>query len=110
MKLSIYGWAFVYILITVAIPATHASSRSEREHGAELFKSSGCVHCHTIDGTGGNKGPDLSSVGRVASTTVIRKHIVDGGKSMPAFGEVLQPNEIDDLVAYLRSCRAKPKK
>ena len=27
---------------------------------------------------------------------------------MPAFGDVLQPAELDDLVAYLRSCKDKP--
>jgi mono/diheme cytochrome c family protein len=29
---------------------------------------------------------------------------------MPAFGEVLQPQEINDLIAYLHSCRKKPAK
>ena len=27
---------------------------------------------------------------------------------MPAFGDVLQPDEINDLIAYLHSCREKP--
>lgn len=108
MKQSISGWAFFFVSITVAIPAIQASSRSE--HGAELFNSNGCVHCHTIGKTGGTKGPNLSSVGRVATPAAIRKQIVEGGKGMPAFGEVLQPNELEDVIAYLRSCRAKPQK
>jgi mono/diheme cytochrome c family protein len=33
---------------------------------------------------------------------------VNGSKVMPAFGDVLQPTELDDLVAYLRSCKDKP--
>jgi mono/diheme cytochrome c family protein len=40
----------------------------------------------------------------------MRKQIVEGGKGMPAFGEVLEPKDIEDVIAYLRSCKAKPKK
>jgi mono/diheme cytochrome c family protein len=40
----------------------------------------------------------------------LRQQIVDGSKRMPPFGDVLQHQELDDLVAYLRSCRDKPKK
>jgi mono/diheme cytochrome c family protein len=29
---------------------------------------------------------------------------------MPAFGDDLEPDEINDLIAYLRSCREKPAK
>jgi ubiquinol-cytochrome c reductase cytochrome b subunit len=109
MKTSLFGLLlfFTFILATTTV---RASSRSEREHGSELFKANGCVHCHTINEAGGNKGPDLSSVGRTATPVAIRKQIVDGGKGMPPFGEILQPKELDDLIAYLRSCTAKPKK
>jgi mono/diheme cytochrome c family protein len=27
---------------------------------------------------------------------------------MPAFGDDLEPNELKDLIAYLKSCRQKP--
>lgn len=60
-----------------------------------------------IASVGGHKGPDLSSVGRTAKKDAIRKQIVYGSKIMPAFGEMLSPAEVDDLVAYLRSCKAK---
>jgi mono/diheme cytochrome c family protein len=35
---------------------------------------------------------------------------VDGGKGMPPFGEILKPNELNDLIAYLESCKAEPRK
>ena len=38
----------------------------------------------------------------------MRQQIVYGSKVMPAFGDVLAPDELKDLIAYLRSCRAKP--
>ncbi len=86
-----------------------ASSKAQRAHGAALFASSGCQHCHTIRNVGGTKGPNLSSVGRTKSEQAIRAQVINGSKVMPAFGNVLEPSELDDVVAYLRSCKDKPK-
>jgi mono/diheme cytochrome c family protein len=85
-----------------------ASSRSQRTHGAEVFSASGCQHCHSIGGIGGHKGPDLSGVGRRKSKAALRQQIVFGSKVMPAFGDDLEPGELKDLIAYLKSCRQKP--
>jgi mono/diheme cytochrome c family protein len=57
---------------------------------------------------GGHKGPDLSGVGRTMSKDKIREQILRGGNEMPSFTDDLQPAEVKDLVAYLRSCREKP--
>jgi mono/diheme cytochrome c family protein len=40
----------------------------------------------------------------------MRQQIVYGSKVMPAFGDDLEPNELKDLIAYLKSCRQKPAK
>lgn len=98
------------LLLLVSASSAIASSKAQRAHGAELFASSGCQHCHTIRNVGGTKGPNLSSVGRTKSEEAIRAQVVNGSKVMPAFGDVLQPSELDDVVAYLRSCKDKPKK
>jgi mono/diheme cytochrome c family protein len=87
-----------------------ASSRNQRAHGAAVFNESGCRHCHAVGGVGGHKGPDLSDVGRRKSKTAMRRQIVYGSKVMPAFGDDLDPDELRDLIAYLRSCREKPTK
>ncbi|MGA9060375.1 MAG: cytochrome c [Terracidiphilus sp.] len=87
-----------------------ASSRTQRARGAAVFSVSGCQHCHTINHAGGHKGPDLSGVGRKKSKAAMRQQIVYGSKVMPAFGNVLEPDELNDLIAYLRSCREKPAK
>jgi mono/diheme cytochrome c family protein len=97
------------LLLVPVLPAS-ASSKAQRAHGAEVFSSSGCQHCHAIRNVGGHKAPDLSGVGRTKDEAAIRTQIVGGSKAMPAFGEILQPGELDDLVAYLRSCKDKPKK
>jgi mono/diheme cytochrome c family protein len=108
MKTSFSG--LVAVILILAASSVHASSRSQREHGSGLFKANGCLHCHTMNGEGGNKGPDLSGIGRTATPAAMRKQITDGGKGMPPFGEILQKKELDDLIVYLRSCTAKPKK
>lgn len=99
----------VSLFVLVSSPL-FASSRSRREHGAQLFSASGCRHCHTIHNVGGHKGPDLSGIGRMLTETQIRTQIIHGGNEMPPFTDVLEPDEITDLVAYLRSCRQKSKR
>lgn len=104
MRLVLEG----FVLLAVGSAMAMASSPSQREHGAQVYAANGCQHCHTIANVGGHKGPDLSSVGRTAKKDAIRKQIVYGSKIMPAFGDILSPAEVDDLVRYLRSCKAKP--
>jgi mono/diheme cytochrome c family protein len=84
-----------------------ASSSAQRAHGAADFTSTGCYHCHTIRGVGGHRGPDLSGVGRRKSKAALRTQILIGSKAMPGFGDVLTPQEVKDLVAYLRACKDK---
>lgn len=92
-------------------PASGPASTDEpRGRGAQLFTETGCPRCHTIHHNGGTKGPDLSSVGRRLNESQIRNQITVGSKQMPAFGDVLNPTELDDLIAYLRSCRDKTPK
>ena len=62
--------------------------------------------CHSITGVGGKRAPDLGSVGLRRNARQIRKQIMGGGHGMPPFGEVLTKNEVNDLVAFLTSCRS----
>ena len=103
-------WLPVVCLCLAAGSHAFGSSQNQRERGAYVFAASGCRHCHTIHNVGGHKGPDLSGVGRVLSKAKIRAQILRGGNQMPPFTDDLEPAEVDVLVAYLRSCREKPKK
>ena len=96
------------LALTSSIPAF--ASASAKRRGATVFADNGCQHCHTIHRDGGTKGPDLSGVGRLLSKTQIRIQILQGGQQMPSFADVLQKSEVDDLVAYLHSCREKKPK
>jgi mono/diheme cytochrome c family protein len=107
MILSRFG--FILILAATSFFPTFASA-ADKSHGAALFADNGCQHCHTIRKNGGTKGPDLSGVGRSRSKDQIRTQILQGGHEMPAFADILKESEVNDLVAYLHSCRDKNQK
>jgi mono/diheme cytochrome c family protein len=101
---------FLSFALSLSLPAHAGSSAEQRARGAKVFADNGCGHCHTIRQKGGDKGPDLSGVGRRLSEDQIRTQILKGGQTMPPFADVLQKSETEDLVAYLRSLRDKQKK
>ena len=101
---------FLSVILTPSFFAHAASSAEQRARGAQVFADNGCAHCHTIRHKGGDKGPDLSDVGRRLNEDQIRAQILKGGQTMPPFAEVLQKSETEDLVAFLRSLRDKQKK
>lgn len=107
MKRTFSGCVFTLMLLVLAIPSAQASSRMQRERGAQLFDTSGCLHCHMMGTEGATRGPNLSEVGSKLQPAAMRERIVNGGRGMPAFGDVLKRKELDDLVAYLRSCKGK---
>jgi mono/diheme cytochrome c family protein len=101
---------FPLLVFALSLPAHAGSSSEQRARGAKVFADNGCGHCHAIRQKGGDKGPDLSGVGRRLKEDQMRTQILQGGKTMPPFSEVLQKSETEDLVAYLRSLRDKQKK
>jgi mono/diheme cytochrome c family protein len=90
-------------------PMVHAYSSKSKDAGATLFHEKGCEHCHGANGRGGDLGPDLSTVGKRLNKQQIEHQIHNGGAAMPAFGDVLQPDEIKDLVDFLHAKRKTPK-
>jgi mono/diheme cytochrome c family protein len=98
------------ILSLAASSRLPALADSAKQRGAAIFVNTGCQHCHTIRKEGGTKGPDLSGVGRTLNKTQLRTQILQGGREMPSFADILKASEVDDLVAYLHSCRDKKPK
>jgi ubiquinol-cytochrome c reductase cytochrome b subunit len=70
-------------------------------HGANLFYVKGCQYCHTMHDYGGKAGPNLTNVGNRLSKDELAIRIVNGGGNMPAYGSILNKNELSNLVAFL---------
>jgi ubiquinol-cytochrome c reductase cytochrome b subunit len=77
-------------------------------HGQVLFHDKGCEYCHTINGLGGLRGPNLSNVANRLTEQDMVIRILNGGRNMPAFGGILHPDQVSDLVAYLETRRLHP--
>jgi ubiquinol-cytochrome c reductase cytochrome b subunit len=76
--------------------------------GAVVFQYKCCRNCHAIDGVGGHRGPDLTTVG----TRLTRDQLIDqvsngtpGGGLMPAYGKQMSPAEMSAVVEFLTSLR-----
>jgi ubiquinol-cytochrome c reductase cytochrome b subunit len=69
--------------------------------GAQLFEQKACISCHSIRGTGGARGPDLTDVGKRLTGDELTWRILWGGGGMPAYNRALSPEELNALVAFL---------
>jgi ubiquinol-cytochrome c reductase cytochrome b subunit len=79
-----------------------------RLQGAALFQSKDCRNCHALEGIGGQRGPDLTTVG----TRLTRGQLIGqisngtpGGGNMPAYGKQISPAEMTALVEFLENLR-----
>jgi ubiquinol-cytochrome c reductase cytochrome b subunit len=88
-------------------PALHryANLTPSQELGRQAFGSYACTSCHIIDGIGGHRGPDLSDVGDRLNLGQFTWRINNGGGGMPAYGNILTPTRLEDIVAFLQTRR-----
>lgn len=84
-----------------------------QDNAASLFKSK-CVMCHGEDGSGNTssgkalKAKDLRSAETQSkSEAELTEVITKGRNKMPAFGQTLRPDQIQQLVAYVRHMAKK---
>lgn len=118
---------WLVVALVAAAVAVAACSGPDTSAGADLFAEPslgglrGCQTCHTVTDRPSVGGPSLLGVGSSAGERVaglgaedyLRQSIVapgawfvDGwGEGMPAYGEVLDDDQLDALVAYLLSLR-----
>ncbi|HTW61258.1 MAG TPA: cytochrome b N-terminal domain-containing protein [Terracidiphilus sp.] len=75
--------------------------------GAAVFQAKQCRNCHTIGGSGGERGPDLDYVATRMTPDQMRFKVVTGGGNMPAYGKNLSPPEIEALVSFLETLHPK---
>jgi mono/diheme cytochrome c family protein len=94
------------LAFTVADRQTaQASDTADGHRGALVFHTQSCERCHSITGVGGDRAPDLGSVGKRLRPNQIKTQILQGGHGMPPFHHVLTNDQVKDLVVFLASCR-----
>lgn len=71
--------------------------------GAELVHSKGCLYCHNIDGFGGHRGPELSTIGQQLTRDDLIIRINNGGYNMPAFAGTVTAEELTHIVDFLQT-------
>lgn len=105
------------------VPPDETAGPVTVERGRELFQRTGCMGCHTIDGSEGTeRGPTLQGLfgkertfrdgsSTIADEEYIRQtlvnpsaRIVEGyDEGMPSFLGILSDDEIDSIVLYIKS-------
>lgn len=71
--------------------------------GLVLFQEKACLYCHTVNGTGGKVGPDLSHVASRLDEHQLLIRIANGATNMPAYAGSLTKDELNKLVAFLKT-------
>jgi mono/diheme cytochrome c family protein len=94
----------VFVVMLFANEPESGGGASGGDPGAEIYATR-CAGCHGADG-GGGVGPQLSDGNVVDTFPDVADEVAvvtDGRGRMPAFGDRLTPQEIDDVVAYTRT-------
>lgn len=86
----------------VAARYMHDDTPLQRE-GAVVFQDKQCRNCHSVGGSGGQRGPALDNVATRLTVDELREKVVTGGGNMPAYGKNLSPPEIEALVSFLET-------
>jgi cytochrome c553 len=105
MKSKILAFCAIVFMI---FPAVFAGCETH-SRGKQIFQREKCVDCHTIKGTGGAVGPNLTYVGNKRSREYIIQQIKDpkshnNNTAMPSFKD-LSDQDLKDLVDYLASLK-----
>ena len=96
--------------LLVAFPLLSAPAQAQT--GGEALYKSKCAACHGADGKGqttmgkANNLKDLGSADVQKLSDDDIAGIISGGKGkMPAYGKSLKPEQVKDLVAYIRTLK-----
>lgn len=76
--------------------------------GAEVYTTHQCAMCHKVNGVGGKKGPDLSTVGTARDQQWLEKYLLNP-KAMIPKGTMpaakVTPTELHDLIDHLETLK-----
>jgi ubiquinol-cytochrome c reductase cytochrome b subunit len=73
--------------------------------GALVLQDKQCRNCHSLAGSGGQRGPALDSIATRMTKDQIIRQVLQGGGNMPAYGNALNPSETKALMSFLLTLR-----
>jgi len=87
-----------------------APSGAQQTPGKDLFHEH-CTSCHFTDTTAQKIGPGLKGLyvrltfsdGKKVTDAGVTKWIEAGGKDMPGFKETMKPEQIRELISYIKT-------
>lgn len=85
-----------------AVPPKYLKDRTPlQRRGAVVFQQMQCRNCHSLDGVGGHRGPDLNHVATRMTESQLIRQVLQGSGNMPAYGSALSPQQTTALVGFL---------
>src|SRR5262252_4013345 len=89
------------------VPARYIEGRAPLEvQGALVLQNKQCRNCHSLGGSGGQRGPALDDVATRLTGDQLVRQVIQGGGNMPAYGKNLSPAEVAALVAFMQTLHA----
>ncbi len=102
--LTVAGWHEDWSPNEDAAPLTAdiiGASSGPVYEGAMVFNTMGCLFCHTIEGHGGKRGPELTWIADRLTPDQLELRIMNGAYNMPVFGRILSTEETENLLEFL---------
>jgi len=100
--------ASVLMILLVGTATAYAQDNlnDKQRHGRQLLAQS-CGVCHLPPALNARTyGPPLNKNAGGGDDDIMRQYITDGTPRMPAFKYYLKPDEIDAIIAYVRTVAA----
>ena len=104
MRTAVPFVAGLVALWTSGASAQQADNLNDQQrHGRQLLAQS-CGVCHLPPSLNARTyGPPLNKTAANGDDTIMREYILNGTPRMPAFKHYLKDNEIDAIIAYVRT-------